>query len=86
MADYVITSLPLVLLAVTTCSYFLLDYFFGVKQVSREPPLIPSKVPWFGHLIGILGQKYQYFIKLRYFFWPLRGRKSGYNSGRCRKN
>lgn len=33
---------------------------------SREPPYIQPKVPWVGHIIGLLWRKYQYYVDLRY--------------------
>ncbi|KAL9131944.1 MAG: hypothetical protein Q9217_000224 [Psora testacea] len=52
-------------LAVLGCSYMILDHYFGVTKDLREPPLVPSKIPWFGHLIGIIGQKSKYLVKLK---------------------
>ncbi|KAF4554062.1 Cytochrome P450-like protein 37 [Elsinoe fawcettii] len=61
--DYRLLSLlVLVVLAVT---YSVLEYVLGIKLEAKEPPIVPSKVPWFGHLLGIIAQRSRYMVTIR---------------------
>ena len=64
MALQMETSISLVLLAVTAGIYLVLEYLLGIKHSPREPPLIQPKIPWVGHLIGIIMQKSKYHGKV----------------------
>ena len=53
--------------------YFALSLFVLVLRVvhrlnlkydPREPPVIPQKVPYFGHLIGLISQGHVYLERL----------------------
>lgn len=57
----------IVLLAVIGGIYILLDYFLRVNHDPREPPLIPQKIPFVGHIIGLIRLKIKYYAKIRYF-------------------
>ncbi len=41
------------------------NYFFGPKYDSREPPVIHQKIPYIGHVIGLLQYGLRYFEVLR---------------------
>ena len=45
--------------------FSLLKHFLKVKYDPREPPLIPSTLPYFGHLIGLVRKGPRYFENLR---------------------
>lgn len=42
-----------------------LDRVLGVRQDSREPPFVPSTIPYFGHVLGLFWHKNSYYSKLR---------------------
>lgn len=46
--------------------YGLLEHWFGIFHEETEPPILPSKIPWFGHLLGIMQHRTQYMLRLRY--------------------
>lgn len=52
-------------LAVVVGLFFVLEYFFAVKQAPKEPPLAKSSIPYIGHTVGLLRHKMQYYIGLR---------------------
>ncbi len=35
------------------------------KHDAREPPALPSKIPYIGHVIGMLRKKVRYYVQLR---------------------
>lgn len=41
------------------------NYFFGPKYDPREPPVIHQKIPYIGHVIGLLQYGLRYFEVLR---------------------
>ncbi|THZ04909.1 cytochrome P450 [Aureobasidium pullulans] len=53
-------------LAVAAALYCLLEHWFGIFHEETEPPILPSKIPWFGHLLGIMQHRTQYMLRLRY--------------------
>jgi hypothetical protein len=57
----------LALLLVVIAANLLLRQCFGVKQDAKEPPFLPQKIPYFGHIIGITRHKTAYYLKLTYF-------------------
>ena len=44
----------------------LANHFLGPKYDSREPPLVSQKVPYLGHLIGLIQHGLMYIENLRY--------------------
>ena len=54
-----------VVLAVGAVSFWFFIRFLAIKQDPREPPLVPSKIPLFGHLIGLVQRKNEYYVDLR---------------------
>ena len=61
-----IDGTTLVLLAMATGLYFVLEYFMGIKLDPKEPPLISSTIPYVGHIIGLIRTGTRYYAKLRY--------------------
>ncbi len=55
----------LVLAAVCIGAYYALAHFLGMKQDPREPPLLPTTIPYVGHAIGLMRHKYNYYVQLR---------------------
>ena len=53
-------TVSLVVLVVTAFLY-LLNKKLGVRRYANEPPYIPSLVPYFGHVLGLLRQKMKYY-------------------------
>ncbi len=52
-------------LAIVAASAWLFNRFLAVKQDPQEPPLVPSKIPVFGHLVGLVMRKNDYYVDLR---------------------
>ena len=44
--------------------YFASGRLLGTHD-SREPPLLPQKIPFIGHVIGLLRHKVYYYVRLR---------------------
>lgn len=59
-----LTALQILLAAF--CVYFILNHFFGFQYDSKEPPLVPQKIPYVGHLIGIVRYGPRYYSRVRY--------------------
>ncbi|MCJ1247982.1 hypothetical protein MMC30_005197 [Trapelia coarctata] len=57
-----LTALQFFLAAI--CAYFILTYFFGFKYDPKEPPLVPQKIPYIGHLIGIVRHGPTYYSRV----------------------
>ena len=55
----------LLAIAAIASSIFLLERFLGTKPVANEPPFISPKIPLIGHAVGLLRNKYDYYIGLR---------------------
>ncbi|CCD53867.1 putative cytochrome p450 protein [Botrytis cinerea BcDW1] len=53
-------------LAAIVSFVWFLHYVFGVKRDSKEPPYIDPKFPIIGHAVGLLREKYGYYIALRF--------------------
>jgi hypothetical protein len=51
--------------AVIAAVYSLLEHWFGVSHEETEPPILAPKIPWFGHLLGIMQHRTQYMLRLR---------------------
>lgn len=58
-------KLTLVILAVGGGTLALLSRIFGSKQDPREPPVVATTIPYFGHVIGLMQSKFNYYVKLR---------------------
>ena len=52
-------------LAITGAFYWLFNRCLCVKQDPQEPPLIKSKIPLVGHLIGLALRRNDYYVHLR---------------------
>ena len=63
-----IHAATLVLLAMATGLYFVLEYFMGIRLDSKEPPLVSSTIPYVGHVIGLIRTGTRYYAKMRYEF------------------
>jgi hypothetical protein len=46
-------------------AYYVFAHFLDMKQEPQEPPLVPTTIPYVGHAIGIMRNKYNYYVQLR---------------------
>lgn len=60
---YLLTS-SLTLCIIGTCTLFLLKRVMETKHYANEPSWIEPKIPIIGHVIGLLQQKYAYYVNL----------------------
>ena len=51
---------------VTSAAIFILIPKLFTMQDPREPPVVPASVPYIGHVIGIMRNKFNYYVQLRY--------------------
>ena len=56
--------LPLVGLALAAVCY--LNYYYMPKHAMNEPPIVPSSIPYVGHIIGLLRHGSRYYQITRY--------------------
>lgn len=49
---------------VLSAVYLLVDWTFGVKPIQAEPRFLPSRIPYFGHLINIIRKGVDYYEEL----------------------
>jgi hypothetical protein len=61
-----LTTKVLLALFVAFSVPIVLGRLFSKKRDPREPPLLPSGIPYVGHIIGMLTQGVSYFAKVRY--------------------
>lgn len=47
--------------AAFTALIYLLNYFYVPKHSPNEPPLLPSRIPYIGHILGLLRYGTRYF-------------------------
>lgn len=60
-----IPSMPLVLGSIALgLMLLLLNKFVGVKSHENEPPFIPTLIPYFGHLLGVIKNGTSYYEKI----------------------
>ena len=62
MAQYTI----LIAIALALSAYLVSFRFFAIKLDSREPPVAPHTIPYISHVIGLMRQKFNYYVELRY--------------------
>ena len=60
---YLSTS-SLTLCIIGTCTFLLLKRLSSIKRYANEPSWIEPKFPIIGHVIGLLQQKYSYYVHL----------------------
>ena len=53
------------------CVYFVLNHFIGFRYDRKEPPLVPQRIPYIGHLIGIIRHGPRYYSHVRYDISPI---------------
>ena len=46
--------------------YFLVNKSLEVEEAFKEPPRIRPKIPFLGHIMGILKHKMLYYVRLQY--------------------
>ncbi len=65
MAEIIQLTTLLVLLASLAAVYVIAACVVSLKHHTREPPLLPHSVPFFGHLIGMIRHGPHYLVALR---------------------
>ena len=53
--------LTLIAAAATLIVWYILDHVYVPKHLSNEPPLLPSTIPYIGHIMGLLRHGSGYF-------------------------
>jgi len=53
------------LLALAAALYSILGHFDRVQSDPREPPVVSSRIPFFGHIIGLVRYGSHYFEIIR---------------------
>lgn len=56
------TIAPIIIIAVVAS---LILSYFGSKYDPKEPPVLPQKIPLFGHILGILQHGLKYYTIIR---------------------
>lgn len=50
--------------AVLVISYYALRYV-SERSDPKEPPVVSSKIPFLGHVIGLIRKKSEYYVQLQ---------------------
>lgn len=45
----------------TTILWYILDYFLSPSHLKAEPPILPARIPYVGHILGLLQHGTKYF-------------------------
>ena len=53
------------LLLAIALAAFLMHRVLVIKRDHREPTFVPSTIPFFGHILGLLRHRNRYYSKLR---------------------
>lgn len=53
------------IIALFVAIYYTVSRVQAAKHDGREPPILPSKIPFIGHVIGLLRKKVRYYVRLR---------------------
>ena len=56
----------LLLLLTFLSSWLVLDYLYAPKHHPKEPPVVPSSIPYIGHILGLLRHGSKYYQTTRY--------------------
>ena len=61
------TVLPtlLMFLAIFIGTYVIFTRVLGNVQDPREPPSVSGSIPYIGHVIGLMRNKFNYYVELR---------------------
>ena len=57
--------IPFLAIAILLALLYALSHYQESKHDSQEPPFLPQKVPFIGHIIGMIQQKTRYYVHLR---------------------
>jgi hypothetical protein len=52
-------------LAAAILVYAVLDYYLRLRQDVREPPVLPSNIPFISRIPGMVSKKAKFFVGLR---------------------
>lgn len=47
--------------ATSAAVWYLLDYVYIPKHLPNEPPMLPSRIPYIGHIMGLAQHGTRYF-------------------------
>ena len=64
MNEY-LQSTPLFLLLLIAVSVLLLNHYKGFKYDPKEPPLIPQRIPYVGHVFELIRNGNKYYSSIR---------------------
>ena len=58
-------STPFLVVAVCAALYYAISGVLEAKRDPREPPTLPQRIPFIGHVIGMIQKKAKYYVRLR---------------------
>lgn len=64
------SAITILVLAAIIGLWYILDYLYAPRHSSGEPPVLPSSVPYVGHIIGLLRHGTRYYQTTRYTHVP----------------
>ena len=65
MMEFGVNLTLMAVLFASLATYLVIAQIISPKYDKTEPPLIPSKIPIFGHLIGLVRKGQSYYTQLR---------------------
>ena len=55
-----------VVLAVVAVLYVLAERFMSIKLDPKEPPMVAPKIPYVGHILGLIQHGSHYYSRIRF--------------------
>lgn len=64
--EYSFSSSAIVVLVACSSILYLVKRYLELEHDPKEPPLMPQKIPYIGHVLGLIQHGLRYYTKLKY--------------------
>ena len=70
--------IPFLAVAIFLALIYAFSRYRESQHDPKEPPFLPQKIPFIGHIIRMIQQKTRYYVHLRYPRFPISRKPSTY--------